>query len=384
MDNFELQQAELILKLMSELVGYAQGKNIAYKLQFQQLISSYQGGVIQQSNQSGISNTLQPQGGDENMKYITKRNDGRWCGRKSINGKRICVYGKTQKECFEKLKKLSNRKQQVHGKSFYDFSIWWLETYKSNSVSEKTYKDYFYNIKRYLKVSTPINKITLLQLQELLNKLPPTRTKEELYTLIKQIVKKAYELDFVHKDIAQFLVKGKIQKGEKRALNVEEQRKLMNQLSDDLFSKRVLFYLCTGCRPSEIKTVNLKELKPGYVKINGTKTATSVRWVKISEKLYQILKNETQAFFSFDDKKFREHLKRSCEKAGIEYNVDTYTLRHTYATNLYIIGIPEKDRQTYLGHKDGSKVTNDVYTTFSPDVKAKDIYDIYGEMLPIF
>ena len=78
------------------------------------------------------------------------------------------------------------------------------------------------------------------------------------------------------------------------------------------------------------------------------------------------------------------HLQRICLKAGITYDVDTYTLRHTFATNLYILRVPEKDRQTYMGHSPGSTITNGVYTTFSPDVKAQNIYDIYGDWYPEF
>ena len=55
-----------------------------------------------------------------------------------------------------------------------------------------------------------------------------------------------------------------------------------------------------------------------------------------------------------------------------------------FAPNLYIIGVSEKDRQEYMGHVSGSPMTNDVYTTFTPDVKAKNIYDIYGDFLPKF
>ena len=77
-------------------------------------------------------------------------------------------------------------------------------------------------------------------------------------------------------------------------------------------------------------------------------------------------------------------LQKMCAAAGIDYNVDIYTLRHTFATNLYIIGVPEKDRQEYMGHVSGSPMTNDVYTTFTPDVKAENIYDIYGDFFPKF
>lgn len=37
-----------------------------------------------------------------------------------------------------------------------------------------------------------------------------------------------------------------------------------------------------------------------------------------------------------------------------------------------------------MEHASGSAMTNDVYTTFTPDTSAKDIYDIYGDLYPEF
>lgn len=50
----------------------------------------------------------------------------------------------------------------------------------------------------------------------------------------------------------------------------------------------------------------------------------------------------------------------------------------------YILGVHEKDRQAYMEHVAGSKVTNDVYTTYSPDVDAAEIASVYGDFLPKF
>lgn len=37
-----------------------------------------------------------------------------------------------------------------------------------------------------------------------------------------------------------------------------------------------------------------------------------------------------------------------------------------------------------MGHSPGSAMTNRVYTTFSQDVTAQNIYDIYGDWYPKF
>lgn len=318
------------------------------------------------------------------MKYCTKRADGRWQASKTIDGKRVFVYGKTQAEAIEKLRKLSGRKQNVKRDSFHKFALWWAETFKKGRVTEKTYTGYVAVINSHLKITTPTNKITSMQLQDILNKLAASRMRAEVYQLMRQICKKAFELEFIKKDVSQFLDRGKIEKPERRALTIDEQRRLLGQLTSDLFSRRVMFYLCTGARPSEIATVKKDEIRPGWIKINGTKTKGSVRWVKVSTRLSEMLKGESPEFFKFDAKKFRMHLQRVCLKAGITYDVDTYTLRHTFATNMYILRVPEKDRQTYMGHSPGSAMTNGVYTTFSPDVTAQNIYDIYGDWYPEF
>ncbi len=342
----------------------------------------FKGGDIQQNVK--IVSIDSEKEDNETMKYITKRSDGRWQARKTINGKRVCVYAKTQKECAQKLRALSNRKEYASQQSFYKFALYYLETYKKGNIADRTYADYKGTVDRHLAITTSMNRVTLQQLQAILNKMPATRQREETFKLMRQIVRKAYEMDMIKKDYAQFLVVGKITKGVKRALNIDEQIRLMSGLKDDLFSKRVIFYLCTGARPAEFATVKKSEIRPGWIKINGTKTKNAVRWVKVSEKLTSMLLDQSVEFFKFDPKKFRLHLQRVAENVGIEYEIDTYTLRHTFATNLYILRVPEKDRQVYMGHSAGSALTNDVYTTFSPDTTADDIYSIYGDFYPKF
>lgn len=341
-----------------------------------------QGGDANSVNVLSCPQTFEEE--EENMKYICKRSDGRWQGCKTIDGKRVYVYGRTKAEAYEKFKQLKTRKPSSRSLSFNQFAIQWLDTYKKDCVRPITYKNYLRTIKCHLNISTPLNRVTPEQLQGILGAMPPSRAREETFQLLRQIFAKALQLGYVKKDPTPFLVKGKKPQPERRALTLDEQKRLLAQLGEDKFARRVMFYLCTGARPSEIATVKKEELRPGWVKINGTKTKHSVRWVKVSDKLVEMLKRQEPEFFKFDNKKFRQHLQRVCEKAGIDYDVDSYTLRHTFATNLYILRVPEKDRQTYMGHAAGSSMTNDVYTTFTPDTTPQDVYDIYGDWLPKF
>ncbi len=320
----------------------------------------------------------------QKIKNIILRSDGRWQGSKTIKGQRVFVYAQTQKECLQKLNKAKPKpKKPTQSKVFVDFALWWVRIYKADNISESTSENYRRTIRKHLNIKTKLSDLTTLELQTVLNNLPATRTRENCYKIIRQIIKKAYELEYVKKDISQFLVLGKIEKSSRTALGLDDQRTLVNSLSDDIFSLRVLVFLCTGMRPNEFKTIRKNEIEQNYLKVHGTKSINAERWIKISSKLQNLILEQDEKFFNFDLKRFRQRFQKHCAQIGIE-EIDIYKLRHTFATNLYILRIPEKDRQTYLGHAKGSDITNQVYTTFSPNATAQNIKDIYKEYYPEF
>lgn len=117
------------------------------------------------------------------------------------------------------------------------------------------------------------------------------RIRKEVYMLLRQIVRKAYELDYIKKDVSQFVQLGKIEKADGRALTVDEQRRILTALGDDPFSRRVLLYLVTGVRPGELRRINRKDTRPNYIKIEGTKNSRAVRWVKVSPKIVELMRS---------------------------------------------------------------------------------------------
>ena len=60
-----------------------------------------------------------------------------------------------------------------------------------------------------------------------------------------------------------------------------------------------------------------------------------------------------------------------------------HSLRHTFCSNLFYLGAPDKYRQHAMGHKD-SRMTSDRYTTYDPNVTKQDIIKIYGDRYPTF
>lgn len=331
-------------------------------------------------------NLSNEKGEDDMIKHIRKRVDNRWEGRLVINGVRKSIYGKTQKECYKKyvalkksLKIITNTTPKV---SFYDFAKTWLNTFKKTEISQSTYAMYENIIdKHFVKLTKNITQYNLQELQTFLNALGQTRLKEIAYQTIKQVFRKALELEVIKKDPTQFLVKGKIEKGKRLGFSIAEQKKIVENLRSNTISKYILAYLMLGARLSELSSIKKSNIHDNYVLIEGTKTKSARRWVKISSKYQEILLGYDDPIFNCQSNTIKAKMREFFEKINIKGS--THMLRHTFSTNLYYLGADDNTRKQYLGHS-SIMVTNDIYTHLDPTIKRSDILDIYGDLYPSF
>ena len=202
--------------------------------------------------------------------------------------------------------------------------------------------------------------------------------------IMRQVLKKAYELDILRKNIGQFLTKGKIQRKKISAFTLDEQRMILENLTmDNEFSTIVYTFLLTGCRPNELETIKKSNIKRGMLLIEGTKTVNARRWVKISPWLEQKLlaRPDEVVFRQYNSETFGHQFTKWLNGLGIKGSV--YMMRHTFATNLFYLGVPDKIRQSYMGHF-SSVLTNDVYTDFDPTITKEDILNLYLNLYPEF
>ena len=371
-----VDNAQLARKKLLVLIGYTEAEEEIYKFKRNNLV------VINGKN------LFSPEQGGEKMKGIRKRKDGRWEGRLSLNGQRYSVYGKTQKECYEKVKNLkqSFKNAKIEERhaivNFFGFAQMWLEKYKKPEVSEDTFKVYSNIVNHHLvNIKGKLVEITTTKLQEYLNSEGKTRTKELAYQTLKQIFRKALELDLVKKDVSQFLVKGKVDRKKRVGFTIEEQKLILSNLSNNTVSKYILAYLMLGARLSELKSIKKSNIKNNYVLIEGTKTSNAIRWVKISDKYQQILLNYQEPIFNCQADTIKAKMREFFQKIGIKGS--THMLRHTFATNLYYLGVDDNARKQYLGHS-SIVVTNDIYTHLDPTITKQDILNLYGDLYPNF
>lgn len=141
--------------------------------------------------------------------------------------------------------------------------------------------------------------------------------------------------------------------------------------------------MLTGARPSEPQRTQLDKINDDYIFIDGTKTKAAKRWVKISPKFSKILKSKPLSFFQYDAAQYRESFQNFLKDIGINKDFDLYTMRHTFATNLFYLGVPDKIRSNFLGHS-RTEITNDVYTSLDPTITKADLIAIYGDFYPEF
>ena len=344
------------------------------------------------SKNVSISNDDANQEGEieQEMKNIRKRTDGRWEARIQVEGKRISLFADTQDGCAKKLTALKRKikhngmKQSPYPKKFQDFCWYWFERYKESNIgksSKAIYSNYIRN--EFSKIKCNVEDLTVDMLQSFINSYPPTRNREYIFVILRQILKKIYELDLSRKNLGDFLVKGRIRKGKISWFNLDEQKIILANLGDDYFSLSVYTLLLTGCRPNELATIKKENIKSGMILIEGTKTKNAKRWIKISPFLENKLKEQegSEVFKNISLDVLRRKFKKFLNDIGV--NGTLYKLRHTFATNLFYLGVPDKKRQSYMGHA-SSVLTNDIYTDFDPTIKPDDILNLYINLYPQF
>ena len=330
----------------------------------------------------------------DDMKNIRHRTDGRWEFRIRKHDEQVSITKQTKEELLKAVAKYRKSKKELKSnrltftaprKTFKEFAEYWFKTFKSKTVSEQSLHSYRNILKNHLTplANIQMSEIKLSDVQTVINA-KSGRIRELCYLTIKQILKQAYYEDYLKKDLAQFVVKGKIKKEVRRNLTFQEQQILWKALKKDHLSLLIKFYLLTGARraEAEISKSNLfQEKEDCYVLLEGTKTESSKRYVKISEKLYQELMSfPSDNLFYADWKSVEKRFREFTRGLGLK-NITIHRLRHTFSTNLQVLGVPDKVRQMYLGHA-SIVTTNDVYTHIDPTLTKEKLMELYGEYIP--
>ena len=387
---------------------------------------------------------------------ITKRSDGLWMAQYiDHTGKRRSLYGKTQQIVKNKLKEAIRQSDdgllmEKNKITFVDWFAEWLEVYCRPNVNKATYKNYYNTLKDHITPSfrgVPLKDLRGDILQKFFNEKGVSGradkridletgnlktvegglhvgTLHKMRRLIVSAINQAIENGIVVKNVAKGIKLPPYRPDEKKALTLDEQKRLEAVLlvSDNPLAFALYLDLYTGLRVGELLALRIDDIdlsnKQLHVKrsvsrvsiagegktellVTRPKTEKSIRTIPLLDKLIEPLQTQMEAsverrallreqwlheapadrrehidvewlFFATYGKPHEtvtmgNALKRSLDIAGIS-GVSMHGLRHTFATRCLEAGFDIKSLSEILGHSN-TKTTLDIYAHALPDLK---------------
>ena len=389
---------------VSQLLGYVKGEAFKQKRsQSKQGEGTTDPSLVQSDIMPGLLTNIPPMPSavskqvsapsckdcDEVLKYknktITQRSDGRWWTRIYKNGKQISIYGKTQKECLQNLKKaLATVDNVVDANGSTTIGDWlekWLQLYKVGKVKDTTVDKLRSLIKSFEAISgKQLVKITSLELQNFFNGVEHPRKREQMYVTLKDAFTKAYKNRLIKYNPFDVVEVAKAKKKRKaRALTHEEETVFVQACKQHWLGNLYLMCLYQGLRLGEAlaltvddvdrdkRLITISKAIDGQSRLSTTKTESSNRTIPLFQRTLDILPNKREGRL-FDDstrKYYQKCMSTICADLGIE-GISIHSLRHTFATRCAEAGVPPKVVQQWLGHST-LEMTMNVYTHVNRD-----------------
>lgn len=249
---------------------------------------------------------------------------------------------------------------------------------KLEGYSDKTLKNYYYILKRFSAwINKPVSTITKNDIRMYLiqntDNLKPSTVNTITFT-IKSFFTWLINEELIASNPAKNITTTKLPKRLRKSLTIEELEKLRLACKDDRDRCIIEFIFATGCRVSEIVSINLENLNmnENTLKIVGKGDKERIVCFNDKTKLYinNYIKTRTDnnpALFISQRKPFKRLGTRGIEvivskisaRAGLNKSVYPHLLRHTMATLGYQSGIDITTIQCLLGHT--SPVTTQIY-----------------------
>jgi len=285
----------------------------------------------------------------------------------TYENKRYSVYGRSETQIYNKyvlLKKGIKKepvKKQTQGITFYEWLDKWSVLYKKESLTESSFKQlesYIKRIKENIKDKL-LKKITDENVLTYLNGLPPTRTKEAIYSLLNDCLGRATLKQLIKiNPLAEYCYKHKRVKG--ISLTVKEESDFWEKVEKLQNEELKLFFkICalTGGRRGEILSLAWEDFNfnTKMLHLRGTKTEGSDRYIPMSDRLIDIVSGVKQSsgkLFSLNEDYVTGKFKEIMPKHKL------HNLRHTFATRCLESGVNMKTLQSWLGHSTYEQTAN--------------------------
>ena len=323
------------------------------------------------------------------QKNVRLRKDGRFEWQKMIAGvwhREIdSDYKNLKRKIAEHTRELKNilKHTQLASRLKRDCPILFDLCKVSAKANRKDFKQLEGTIDKHLsKLNKPIDEYTKIDILTFLKELPIQPLIP--FQILRNTFAEAAEAGTIERNPISTLKCPHYEKTKGRWFRIEEQKIIHARKHESGMADEIDFYLMVGCRANEAPNC-----KPDFdncrVWVERDKVDGTSGYVKISQAYCNELRAKWDAMFKAGSGTkygviFRDFLKT----VGLKFK-DTclHSLRHTFCSNLYYLGAPDKYRQFAMGHKD-SRMTSDRYTTYDPNITKQDIIKIYADRYPNF
>ncbi len=354
---------------------------------------------------------------------VTRRKDGLYQKRFTVNGKRYSVYGHTLNELAEN----EERKRKEISEGLYStnanitlnqlFEEWKAEKEKNVKSSSLRISEINYN--HYIKGEFGKKKVRAIERRQIVQFMRKVANKHSdalanrCKGLIFTLLKYALQNEIVSRNVAQDIPLIKVEKSTARdtihrELTEQEIKTFFEYCKKSIYRPAFLFMLNTGVRAGEClalqwcdiganvihirRTMTQGKLGQGYIVGKTTKTRAGKRDIPINGAIKAILDSQLAIYnathnefnlkapvFPREDGSFsdvtklnttiRNILKR-INKAGITFShFASHAFRDTFASRAYRAGMPANILKEIMGHESYA-MTMDLYSHISIDDKS--------------
>lgn len=330
---------------------------------------------------------IKPKGDEIELKNIQYRiSDKRYIGRKQIHNLKIVVYGKTQKECSDKLKAKikqifsANASTKKNKNIFKDLYTQWYNQEKEPFISNGTKNDILLVFDQLKPLHYKnIKNINKQDITNLLNKMPENRTKEKTRLYLNACLKYYMNEGLISVNPCAN-VKVKHSYNRKIAFNYEQQKTIIEKLEGNPIKPIILLYLITGLRKNELNYQSIENdidfenqiLKA--VNLKGRNLVKRYKQIKLSKKAITLIMNNIDTIHKYNAEKVYKEFAEFLKSAKIQGSI--VNCRHTFATNCFYLGKQDLTISREMGHS-RTQITKDIYTDIDYHLNKEKIIQLY-------
>ena len=358
---------------MDKRVVYSSFVNLCKKLDeyiknchnIEEVIRSYFEGCLSSEDVVNVDS-------EDIMKYkgisVRRRNDNRWVAVPTVDKKKYFIYGKTQVECYQKLreffrtpiKKLEHKQECI---TFYKWLDMWVQTYKVPTLKPNSVYQIENCIKNHIKPyfeDVALNKVTSMSIDVALNKVSSSRMKKYTFDVYVESLRQAYKNKLIKEDVSSYINKVHHIREKGRSLTAEERLIFLQKCDEIKYGAIFKFMYYSGCRPQGARNLKWCDIKENQIYIDETKSKNGQRYIPYFESIKKLLSRiDSSGEYVFNISESTIKVQFNELKAICGFSFTQKDLRHTFATMCAESGINENTIAKWMGH--GSPSTTRQY-----------------------